>query len=733
MQRGCLTDPNAGSVHRKSPFRAVWVALFGLLFSSAAASSSDCEGWGTADYFSEASLPAVSACLEAGADPNFRDETELSALHASLRQSLDREVTRVLLDHGADLAQLTDSGWGPLHVAARYAFDPGVISVLRDAGADPDSRANDGSTPLHVAAEYGGNPWAIVKLRYAGANLDARDEDGNTPLHLAAMHAEDPLFVKTLLEEGADPFSYSDGWSPLALATVHNPNHRLAGFLLKSHLEEGAVEPFSPGPLYQQSGLHRAKCWFDAEASWPRKECFFMVVEEDLDDPLSSFIAFPVVRFAALDAGTSNNAILHLGGGGPGGSVGLETDPSHLWSTYKNMVLSSGRDFYVMDPRGVGMSYPRLHCHEAYEPVRALLERNVSASEELELWNANYQTCKRRFDEDGRELSNYNSRMVARDAELLRRALGLDKWVLYGFSYGARYALTIARDYPDSVESMVLSSAALPGSPTMGYAIEVETEVFERAFAWCENVGSCRAESLRERFWTLVHNLNEAPLALDDFPSTLLEDHSLQRFVLTGERLLAIVSSALYDPEMYKDFPDLVEELERGKSRILESALDAWLADYFDVLWSDPVYLSHYCVEEHPFVDYQQAMHDAEQSDNHVLASSVIEELRSSQSICGSWNLEPADPIEAEPVKSSLPVLFLQGSLDPVTPLDGLKYQLPNFANHSLMVFDDSSHWGKVEGSCAMEAAGHFIEHKGLDEQHSRCGTKRSGTDSNAP
>ena len=735
MLRSQLTGAIARSGLRRSPFRSALVSLLGLLFFSASASSDDCEGWGGAAYFAQASLSAVSACLQAGANPNFRDESGLTALHASLRNSRDPAVVRKLLDSGADLAPVTDSGWGPIHVAARDAFQPDVIWVLRDAGADPNLRAADGSTPLHVAAKYRtGAGGMILALVVNGANTDARDANGDTPLHIAAYHNEDSDIVEALLEEGADPFLYdASGWSPLALATVHNPDHRVAAHLLKSHLVGDALKPFSPNPLHQQAGLHQAKCWFDAEASWPEKECFFMVVKEDLDDPLSNFIAFPVVRFSVGWRDSSRNPILHLGGGGPGGSVGLETDPSHLWSTYKNMVWSSARDLYVIDPRGVGMSYPRLHCSEANEPSLAVLGRNVSVREELKVCNSSYQTCKHRLDEDGRELSNYNSRTVARDVELLRQSLGVEKWVLYGFSYGARYALTIARDFPERVESMVLSSAALPGSTNLNPVMELETEVFERAFAWCENADTCKVDSLRERFWNLVANLNQLPLVLDDLPPRFSDDYSLYRFVLTGDRLVSIIASALYDPEAYRYFVDLVEELELAKTRILEDALDIWLADRFDVLWSDPVYFSHYCVEEHPFVDYERAFHEAKRSDNQALAVIVTEELSSLQSICESWKLVRAEPIESKPIKSRLPVLFLQGSLDPVTPLEQLQQQRPSFKNNALLVFQDSSHWGRVEGSCAMEAAGHFIAHKELAEEHYRCGMKRSGTDSETP
>ena len=40
----------------------------------------------------------------------------------------------------------------------------------------------------------------------------------------------------------------------------------------------------------------------------------------------------------------------------------------------------------------------------------------------------------------------------------LRLALGYDQWNLYGVSYGTRLALTVMRDYPQGVRSVVLDS-----------------------------------------------------------------------------------------------------------------------------------------------------------------------------------------------------------------------------------------------------------------------------------
>src|SRR6185503_15624183 len=46
----------------------------------------------------------------------------------------------------------------------------------------------------------------------------------------------------------------------------------------------------------------------------------------------------------------------------------------------------------------------------------------------------------------------------AADVNDLRLALGYDQWNLYGVSYGTRLALTVVRDYPQSVRSVILDS-----------------------------------------------------------------------------------------------------------------------------------------------------------------------------------------------------------------------------------------------------------------------------------
>lgn len=723
----------------------------GMLLFSVPGFAETCPDWDTEEYFEAATPADVESCLRTGSDPNARDGREQTPLHRAARARASPEVVRMLAAAGADPNAVDGVGILPLSRAVSYAAGAEFISTLIAIGADPNARElyHDGGTALHVAAGLGSGSdsirtlvaagadlemrdrsgmtplhaavttergrFPVAELIAIGANVNARGEGGWTPLHLAAEAAQDEVVVELLLDAGSDPFALAGEYPPLVWAVANHQDPKIVGKFVEEHLAYGKdTESFSP--RLRQRGLHRAKCWFDPHASWPRKECYFMIVGEDPADPESNPIAFPVVKFVSQDRQSGRNPVLHLGGGGPGGAMSLHVDHAGVWSKYKHLVWRSGRDLYVMDPRGVGMSHPRLHCPNVVSETRWMWSTEMTAAEELQRWLKLYRECRAGLDWQDVDLSHYHSRSVAHDVEQLRRSLEVEKWVLYGISYGTRYALTIARHFPESVEAMILAAAAFPNLRSAELLPDMILTGLNKLFAWCGRAGTCDPVRARERLQGLVRSLDASPLVIDDWSGDLASSYGVEDLVLTGQRLLAIIFSAQYDADVFAKFPLLLDELTVRQTTTLEEVLWPWLAHYLDEEFSEPVFNAHFCAEEHPFTNYDAVAANVQMLDEFYNADAREAWVDGDAANCEIWDVRAEDPEEGDPVKTMVPTLFLQGALDPVTPVEYLGPQLKHFGHHEVLVFKKGSHGDLVEGSCALDVAGHFADHKALPE-----------------
>jgi ankyrin repeat protein len=146
--------------------------------------------------------------LARGADPNARDKSGQTALHAAVYYDLKDQVTvRTLINHGAKVNAQANDGSTPLHLAA-FALRAPAVEALLAAGADPNARDQLGETPLHRASVP--QPFAgpedvartIHLLVAGGADVGARSTNGNTPLHQAALIGS-VAAIRALLSEGA--------------------------------------------------------------------------------------------------------------------------------------------------------------------------------------------------------------------------------------------------------------------------------------------------------------------------------------------------------------------------------------------------------------------------------------------------------------------------------------------------------------------------------------------------
>ena len=241
----------------------------------------DLEQWRTEAFFRTATVQDVKACLEAGADPNVRNEYKSTPLHRAawnknpavieallkaganpmarnewkttplhLARNLGKPtVIKALIDAGADARAVLK--WTPLHEAAALNEDPAAIEALLKAGADSAALDEDKCTPLHLAAGSNENSVVIEALLKAGADPMARNEWKMTPLHLAARNNENPVVIETLLKAGADPMARSKSkMTPLHLAAGSNENPVVIETLLKAGADPMARSKSKFTPLH---------------------------------------------------------------------------------------------------------------------------------------------------------------------------------------------------------------------------------------------------------------------------------------------------------------------------------------------------------------------------------------------------------------------------------------------------------------------------------------------------
>ncbi len=472
--------------------------------------------------------------------------------------------------------------------------------------------------------------------------------------------------------------------------------------------------------------LQPVDCWFTVTESAPKTECFRMYVPENHDQDTGRVINFPVIKLSIRFGVSAKTPVLHLGGGGPGNPMGFDTASINdwLWDWHQQMSVGDYRDLYLIDPRGVGLAEPVMVCSEYIPAFLQSIGRNLTIEEEIS-WNTEInKQCVERLNSQGIELATYNSLSVARDIELLRQSLGIDKWNLYGVSYGSRYALTLAREYPQTIESMVLDAAVFPNIRYMdNYADNLEN-AFSRLIKYCHNSAPCN-NALPEaglRFWAMVRKLESDPVRATVLLPQQQESETMQKvdLVLNGDRFLSIIYNALYDADQYQDLPAILNSLENGELGQFESNVLDWLQFQTDEDYGDASAAAHYCYEESPFIDYDKAIREA-LGLRKELRESAVALLEFNRDQCAWWPVPAAAQKEGEPVVTSVPTLILHGALDPVLPVENIKQQLQNFSAVDYEIFADKSHSIVGVHPCGEPMASAFYNYKLSFRSHINC------------
>jgi ankyrin repeat protein len=221
-----------------------------LLDRSAAASSVDDLGRTPLHLFAKGGnsirsdeVGVTRLLVEHGADINAQDKDKTTPLHLALYCG-NLEIVRVLLGCGANSNAKNALGLTPLHMVSHGSvrFDDrcylaSVAELLLKHGADINARDKDNATPLHLAS-YCDDLEIVRVLLDRGANVNAKNALGLTPLHMvshgSARFNDGSCVAQLLLENGADVNAEDNNFeTPFDLACLHGrPNAAVASLII---------------------------------------------------------------------------------------------------------------------------------------------------------------------------------------------------------------------------------------------------------------------------------------------------------------------------------------------------------------------------------------------------------------------------------------------------------------------------------------------------------------------
>ena len=96
-------------------------------------------------------------------------------------------------------------------------------------------------------------------------------------------------------------------------------------------------------------------------------------------------------------------------------------------------------------------------------------------------------------------------------------ALGIDSWNVYGVSYGSKLALTVLRDHPQGIRSVVLDSVSPPNDNIVEKWWSAPASSFKAIFAACAAQPACAAAypNLEADFTATVNRLDQTPVVVE--------------------------------------------------------------------------------------------------------------------------------------------------------------------------------------------------------------------------
>ena len=300
-----------------------------------------------------------------------------------------------------------------------------------------------------------------------------------------------------------------------------------------------------------------------------RLRCGTVRVPRDHARPDTGSFSLAVVVIKSAQQPSLSDPVVYISGG-PG-------NPLTIYAAYQaRNPYAPRRDLILVDQRGTGRSEPSL-CPDL---DLTLLEANLAVAVEdsadaMLKRRAAYTTCRDQAIGRGIDLADFGTSVTVEDFEWVRKALGIERWNVYGESYGTAVAMTLVALHPDAIRSAVLDSIYLPDSvPLWSRVVSDARDAF---FAHCARDEACAASfpDLARTYRETLDRLDRTPLIVS-VPAQLHQPNDQAR--ITAPLFEILISRLLYFPTAYPTLPRIIQSVHDGDARGLGNLIASEMA-----------------------------------------------------------------------------------------------------------------------------------------------------------
>ncbi|MFJ5074160.1 alpha/beta hydrolase [Streptomyces sp. NPDC088553] len=429
--------------------------------------------------------------------------------------------------------------------------------------------------------------------------------------------------------------------------------------------------------------------------------CGFLEVPENRTRKKTRTIRTAVAIIPAASAKPAADPVVFMEGGPGGDAIGAI--PFLIASQ-----VNRDRDLIVMTQRGALHSQPNLACPEIdrFNATAVGLPYDAPSTGRGLVRAA--KQCRDRLTAEGNDLSAYNTTENAADFADLRKALGIKKWNVYGYSYGTDLGLTYLRRHPQGIRTLAIDSVVPPQTVSLPWAWDSAQEGINAIFAACEAQPACesRYPDLSRTLTRQVRRLEANPLALTVPPpgggtpvKVVLDGGTLVNLLVTNGRLVPSV-----------DVPAALYELAAGDPERLARAQAAGATPAIGE-FAHGLTHSVACAEWAPGYSKRDVLEAGRRAfpgfPDSVLAHAP--QLPFEHDLCRAWNVPDRTAVQRVATHSEVPALIITGTFDAKTGASWGPFAGRTLPRSTAVVVPGITHWVVPQEPCAASVLVSFL------------------------